>query len=63
MNNGKAYAIFKDITRPGLTDIERGEAIRAVMNMETHNGITKADMLTVIRYLWNMCFTEDGADD
>ena len=28
MNIGKAVAIFRDIFRPGLTDIERGEAIK-----------------------------------
>ena len=42
MNIGKAVAIFRDIFRPGLTDIERGEAIKKVLDMETHNGITKA---------------------
>ncbi len=63
MNNGKACAIFKDITIPGLTDIERGVAIKTVLNMETHNGITKNEMLEVIRFLWNMCFEEvEGAE-
>ena len=64
MNHGKACAIFKDILNPALTDIERGEAIQIVMNMETHNAITKADMLEVIRYLWNMCFEEyEGGEE
>ncbi len=59
---GMARAIFDDINRPGLTDIERGEAIKAVMEMETHNSVTKAAMLGVIRYLWNMIFQmeDDG---
>lgn len=59
MNIGKAVAIFRDIFRPGLTDIERGEAIKKVLDMETHNGITKAEMLQVIRYLWNMVYEEE----
>ena len=59
MNNGKACAIFHDIFNPAYTDIERGEAIRKVIDMETHNGITKTDMLYVISYLWEMCFVED----
>ncbi len=62
MSLGRARAIFDDINRPGLTDIERGEAIKAVMEMETHNSVTKAAMLGVIRYLWNMIFQmeDDG---
>ena len=62
MELGKARAIFDDINRPGLTDIERGEAIKVVMEMETHNSVTKAAMLGVIRYLWNMIFQmeDDG---
>ena len=60
MNVGLACAIFKDIMRPGLTDEERGMAIKTVMEMETHNSITKQDMLEVIRYLWNMVFEEES---
>lgn len=62
MSLGRARAIFNDINRPGLTDIERGEAIKVVMEMETHNSVTKAAMLGVIRYLWNMIFQmeDDG---
>lgn len=62
MSLGRARAIFDDINRPGLTDIERGEAIKVVMEMETHNSVTKAAMLEVIRYLWNMIFQmeDDG---
>ncbi len=62
MSLGRARAIFNDINRPGLTDIERGEAIKVVMEMETHNSVTKAAMLEVIRYLWNMIFQmeDDG---
>lgn len=62
MKLGKARAIFDDINRPGLTDIERGEAIKIVMDMETHNSVTKAAMFQVIRCLWNMVFTE-GDDE
>ena len=61
MNHGKAMAIFNDITRPGLTDLERGEAIKVALDMETHNSITKAAMIEVIRYLWDLSF-EMGDD-
>ena len=60
MNIGKATAIFNDINRPGTTDIERGEAIKAMVEMETHNGVTKEAMIQVIKYLWNMVFTEEA---
>lgn len=63
MNNGKATAIFNDIYRPGLTDNERGEAIKDVLDMETHNGITKESMLDVIKYLWHMVFAEDEGSE
>ena len=60
MNTGLACTIFKDIMRSGLTDEDRGMAIKTVMEMETHNSITKQDMLEVIRYLWNMVFEEEA---
>ena len=63
MNAGKATAIFNDINRPGITDIERGEAIKAVVEMDTHNGVTKEAMIQVIKYLWNMVFTEEGGSE
>ena len=63
MNTGKATAIFNDIMRPGLTDIERGEAIKTVLNMETHNSVTKAAMLQVIRFLWSMVYEEISGEN
>ena len=63
MNIGKAVAIFRDIINPGFTDIERGEAIKVVLNMETHNSISKAEMLNVIKYLWYMVFEDEGEGD
>ena len=36
-----------------FTDEEKAEAIYLVMNMATHNFITKADFLNVIKWLWN----------
>ena len=63
MNIGKATAIFNDIYQPGITDIERGEAIKTVVEMDTHNGVTKEAMIQVIKYLWNMVFTEEGGSE
>lgn len=35
---------------------EKGLAIYIVMNMETHNSVTKDSMLKVIRWLWDRAF-------
>ena len=56
MNTKTAYAIFSNINTVECTDEEKGEAIEIVANMETHNGVTKGDMLEVIKYLWDLCF-------
>lgn len=56
MNFRTAYAIFKNINSDQFTDVEKGEAIEIVANMETHNSVTKGDMLGVIKYLWGLCF-------
>ena len=51
MNTGMACAIFMSINSTRYTEEEKHEAIRAVCNMATHNGISKAAMLDVIRFL------------
>ena len=56
MNNGKARAIFDNIENASESIEEKGEAIYIVMNMETHNSVTKASMLKVIRWLWDRAF-------
>lgn len=62
MKTGKACAIFYNIESDEFTDIEKGEAIREVLDMTTHNGITKDTMLKVIKYLFDMVFEEVSAD-
>lgn len=56
INRGEAAYIFKNINSELYTDEHKGAAIHNVMNWVTHNSITKADMLDVIRYMWNLCF-------
>ena len=64
MNIGKARAIFDNIENASESIEEKGEAIYIVMNMETHNAVTKASMLKVIRWLLDMAFEIDqGAKD
>ena len=56
MKFGKAYAIFANIDSPDYTDGEKGAAILQILKMETHNSVTKAAMLKVIRYLLILAF-------
>lgn len=52
MNTGDACYIFKNIAFAyEYTDEEKLTAIKRVVDMETHNSITKADMLDVIKFL------------
>ena len=45
MNNGEAYAIFKQIESDKYTDSDKLEAINRVLGAETHNGIIKDDLI------------------
>ena len=54
----EAWLIFANINTDKYTDEEKGEAIKMIADMPTHNSITKAKMLDVIKYLWNLCFEE-----
>lgn len=52
----EAFSIFYNIDDPKITDEEKGLAILKVIKMETHNSVTKAAMVKVIRYLLGMSF-------
>lgn len=56
MTLGQARAIFDNIEKAPESVEEKGMAIFLVMNMETHNSVTKYSMLKVIRWLWNHYF-------
>lgn len=53
MNIGTACAIFKQLDSDKYTYQEKERAIYIVINMETHNGITKCDLLKALKYMWN----------
>lgn len=60
MNIGEARAIFnnlKDCQRP-IED--KGLAIRMVIDMETHNSVTKYQMLTALNWMWEQMFQYIG---
>ena len=49
-------AIFEDINNSEYSECDKALAIYRVMHMETHNAVTKASMLEVIRWLWDRQF-------
>lgn len=53
---GRILLIWQNINSPFFTDEEKGEAIRHVLDLKTHNGIKKDDLLKVCEYLWNKVF-------
>lgn len=56
MDLGKSIAIFEQIENDKYDLQEKGQAIYDVLNMETHNSITKAMMLKVIKWLLELSF-------
>lgn len=51
MNLAKAQAIFMQINDDRFSVDEKIEAVGIVLQMATHNGVTKQSMLDVIRWL------------
>lgn len=52
MNIGKACAIFEEIDSDKYTDNEKLIAIHEVLQMPTHNGITKYDIIKAFRWFF-----------
>lgn len=59
----KAISIFTDINNTKYTEREKARAIRKVMQMPTHNSITKDSMLEVIRWQWDRLYDWSGANE
>lgn len=51
MNIGKAWAIFENINSADFSIDEKWEAICEVADAPTHNSITKAKILEVLRWV------------
>ena len=62
MNIGKACAIFQQIDSNKYTDIEKGEAIRQVLKMPTHNSVNKDTLLNVIKWLFNQMYEVNDSE-
>lgn len=61
MTYGEAYLHIKNLNTPDPdADImEKAEAIHKIMTMATLNGVTKADLLRCVRWLWNQHFERE----
>ena len=53
---GRARAIFDNINFATETVEEKGCAIRMVLDMDTHNTVTKASLLRALDWLWKQHF-------
>jgi len=53
MKIGQAYKILDNINSDEYTAEEKALAIRMVLDMETHNGVSKTVLLRVLNWLWN----------
>lgn len=51
MTKGKARKIIKDIHSDNYDPEDKLLAIQEVTGMETHNSVTKADMIEVLRWI------------
>lgn len=51
MNLGEAVTIFTNIHNSKRTSDEKKQAIKIVVDMETHNGITKQEILNALDWL------------
>lgn len=55
---GRVGLIINDINSPFFTDEEKGECIRHMLDLATHNGISKALLLQWCDWLWRKVFEE-----
>ena len=63
MEIGEAWVIFHDIDSDKYTVEEEGLAIKFILDMETHNSVTKAMFVKALRWLWNEHFEWKGETD
>lgn len=47
---------MQDFLNSDKSEIEKGEAIYRILQLKTHNSITKTDMLAVIQFLFEMSY-------
>lgn len=54
---GRVGLILNDINSPFFTDEEKGEALRHILDLKTHNGVPKEKILEWCDWLWKQIFT------
>ena len=52
----KARAIFKNLDDKEIPIEIKGLALRTVIDMETHNSVTKDQMLKAMDWMWSQIF-------
>lgn len=57
MNPAKATAIFKHINADLSTDMEKMAAIYQVLNLPTHNGISKDSIIEAFKWMFSIEYT------
>ena len=60
MNIGKACAIFERIDNEKYTEQEKLNAVKLVIGMPTHNGITKDKILNAFRWFFDWAVEESS---
>ena len=63
MTFGEAYKILESIDSEKYTVEEKGVAIRIILDMATHNGVSKAVLLKALNWLWNEHFEIIGGEE
>ena len=56
MTIGEMRRIINSLDDEGISLEQKGHAIHRMLDMETHNGITKDTMLHIIAFLWDLSF-------
>ena len=56
MSIGRARAIFENLDSNKFLIEEKGLAIRTILDMATHNSVTKEQLLKAIDWMWNQIF-------
>ena len=64
MNASEALTIFENIESPDYEDGQKGMAVKTVLEMATHNSVSKSAMVKVIRWMLPLCFVvhDDGGN-
>lgn len=55
---GRVLLVLRNINSPFFTDEEKGECLRHVLDLATHNGIPKNLILQWCDWLWHKVFEE-----